>query len=334
MIESIQFINFKSLREGLLPLQRMTLIVGPNGSGKTSALLALQHIRFRGGPQLRHVISASQREPRTNTVEIRIRWTGRFKAAITTARWGTGGGIQVNHVGEGGAAINLDLLNEFISGIRYFAFDATAISEPVTLQPDIELGPKGENAAGVLDRLRDQAPERFEAMNEVLAAWLPEYDRVLFDTPQPGMRSFSLRTKAGGHAIPASELSHGTLLAVAMLTLAYLPTPPTIVCLEEPDHGIHPRLLRDVKDALSRLAYPEDLGEKRAPVQVIATTHSPYLLDLFRDEPENVVISQKVGLDSSFTRLSDRPDIDEILRDARLGEVWYSGILGGVPASP
>src|SRR6266566_5006393 len=101
-------------------------------------------------------------------------------------------------------------------------------------------------------------------MNKVLAGWLPEYDRVLFDTPQNGARSFALRTKLGGHAIPAWQLSTGTLLAVALLTLAYLPTPPTIICLEEPDHGIHPRLLRDVKDALSRLAYPEELGENRA----------------------------------------------------------------------
>ena len=80
-----------------------------------------------------------------------------------------------------------------------------------------------------------------------------------------------------------------------------------------------------------RLAYPESFGESRDPVQVIATTHSPYMLDQFRDHPEEIVIAQKVEDNVRFDRLSERKDLDEILHDAHLGEVWYSGILGGVP---
>ncbi len=95
---------------------------------------------------------------------------------------------------------------------------------------------------------------------------------------------------------------------------------------------MHPRLLRELRDALYRLSYPENFGETRDPVQVIATTHSPYFLDLFKDHPEEIVIAQKVGQDAKFERLSDREDIDEILQDANLGEVWYTGILGGVPS--
>jgi predicted ATPase len=117
-----------------------------------------------------------------------------------------------------------------------------------------------------------------------------------------------------------------------MLTLAYLPAPPTLVGLEEPDRGIHPRLLREVRDALYRLSYPDQFGESRPPVQVIATTQSPYFLDLFKEHPEEIVIAQKDDLQARFERLVDRPDIDEILADAPLGEVWYSGVLGGVPA--
>ena len=99
---------------------------------------------------------------------------------------------------------------------------------------------------------------------------------------------FRLRTADnGGHSIPASDLSHGTLLALAMLTLAYLPNPPSLIGLEEPDRGIHPRLLRDIRDALYRLAYPESFGESRPPVQVIATTQLPHFLDQFSDHPGN-----------------------------------------------
>jgi len=58
----------------------------------------------------------------------------------------------------------------------------------------------------------------------------------------------------------------------------------------------------------------------RTPVQVIATTHNPYFLDLFRDHPDEIVIAEKVGLDAKFSRLSDRADLEEILGDGDYGE--------------
>jgi len=171
-------------------------------------------------------------------------------------------------------------------------------------------------------------------LNKELGSWLPEFDQILFDTPGRGTRGFSLRTRNSQQAIPAPDVSQGTLLALAILTLAYLPNPPSVVGLEEPDRGIHPRLLREVRDALYRLSYPENYGERRSPVQVIATSHSPYFLDLFKDHPEEIVIAEKVGEEARFLRLSERPDLAELLEDAHLGDVWYSGILGGVPSEP
>src|SRR5882724_10830951 len=177
------------------------------------------------------------------------------------------------------------------------------------LDPELTLQSNGRNLAGVLDQLRDREPERFEKLNAEMGRWLPEFDRILFDTPVSGQRTLLLRTREGQHKIPATELSQGTLISLAILTLAYIPDPPPIVCLEEPDRGIHPRLLREVRDAMYRLSYPENYGDKRDPVQVIATTHSPYFLDLFKDHPEEVVIADKLGHDVRFERLSDRDDL-------------------------
>ena len=334
MIEAIEFKNFKALRDATLPLSQFTLIVGPNGSGKSTALLAPFALQNPGGWYFDQIRSVGTSD---NSSIIRLKWTELWNDARNdfniSVQWRAGQIPDFRLEPQGpGRPSNPDRPRNALQRARWFSLDANQIAQAVQLRPNMRLEANGLGLAGVLDRMRDQHPERFEALNEQLGQWVPEFDRVLFDTPREGHRSLALRSRNGSHLISAGDLSHGTLLALALLALAYLPDPPSIVCLEEPDRGLHPRLLRDVRDALYRLAYPEGAHEKREPVQVIATTHNPYFLDLFREHPEEIVIAEKVGLEGKFSRLSDRSDLEEILGDAPLSEVWYSGVLGGVPA--
>jgi predicted ATPase len=334
MIKEIQFRNFKVLQKAELPLGRFTLIVGPNGSGKSTALNALSLAMNPQGYRREELATAGQ----NRYVAIRFVWDDDGEIESTEVRWEAQEAVKsIDHQRAGGQTIQNSgrsrAVNERLHRVVIYSLDPQRIAEPVPLVKRITLGETGFGLAGVLDGMRDQQPECFESLNAELKRWLPEFDRILFDVPQQGVRSFLLRTRSG-FPLPAKDLSDGTLLALAILTLAYLPDPPTIVAFEDPDRGIHPRLLRDVQDALYRLAYPENYGESRPPVQVIATTHSPYFLDLFREHPEEIVIAQKNGSAATFDRLSDRADIEEILQDSSLGEVWYSGVLGGVPAEP
>lgn len=323
MIESVQFRNFKVLRDATLPLSRFTLIVGPNGSGKSTALQAF--LAVKNPPPYSVVVTAGLAQTEV-AVEVVIQWEAPYEGALSTAAWSPTRGFSLRHQGSEEGALNTKL-----SKVRIYSLDARIIAAPTPLQPKLELDWNGGHLAGVLDRLHGLEPERFEAFNDELERWFPEFDKILFDTPAPGQKSFLLRTRNGHYAIPAADLSQGTLFALTILTLGYLPDPPPIVGLEEPDRGIHPRLLRQIQDALYRLSYPENYGEKREPVQVIATTHSPYFLDLYKDHPEEIVIAQKTRDGARFECLSEHPHIMEILGDAPLGEVWYSGILGGVP---
>ena len=136
---------------------------------------------------------------------------------------------------------------------------------------------------------------------------------------------------AGEGVVAADDLSQGAVYLIALLALSFAPEPPAVICLEEIDRGLHPRLLREVRVLLYRLTHPASLCLARPPVQVITTTHSPYFIDLFRDHPEEVIITQKHGREARFTRLTDRPDLGELLQDGTLGDLWFSGILGGVP---
>jgi predicted ATPase len=358
-IESITFSNFKALVNTTLPLGRFTLIVGPNGSGKSTALQGiallarlmpeadevswLQSVMPARDDETRAVLLQSVQTASLSAVspddqglpQLALAWKMEIPAFRSWLCWRRDANRAVEHSDVFGSLVSAgtaDRLNSFLSGMRVFSLDASWIAHPVDSNPQAELGPKGQGLAGVITRLRDEVPERFEALNVELQAWLPEFNRILFETMQNGQRGIRLRTEIAGHSIPASQLSQGTLLSLAMLTLAYLPNPPSLIGLEEPDRGIHPWLLRDVRDALYRLAYPEGFGESRPPVQVIATTQSPYFLDLFRDHPEEVVITEKRGLAAEFIPLSSHGHIEEILAEGSLGDIWYTGVLGGVPS--
>jgi predicted ATPase len=340
MIESIHFKNFKVLKDATLPLGRFTLIVGPNGSGKSTAMQALVTARHPRSV-MDEVLPAGLRGNSDTVIEIKIHFNVDQSRGVVTTEWKFDSNGALNQNGPTflsltDIALSSEATNKFwndLAGFRIFSFRAESIAAPVTVGPNIEIERDGGNLAGVLDKIKDSEPERFEALNHELARWLPEFDRILFETPEQGRKAFLLRTRTGKHKIKAGDLSHGTLFALAFLTLAYLPNPPAFMCFEEPERGIHPRLLRDVRDAMYRLCYPEEHGDSRSPVQVIATTHSPYLLDLYKDQPQEIVIAHKDDRGVHFERLSEKPDFDEILRGSPLGEVWYSGILGGVPAN-
>ncbi|MCH8822128.1 MAG: AAA family ATPase [Planctomycetes bacterium] len=334
-IKSIKFKNVKVLKNTVLPLGRFTLLIGPNGSGKTTAMRSLAAFRRGKWPWSGGFSVGLEGNPHEWEASMVLKWSSEpneewldnITSSINRRRRlehsrGTGG-INPGHN---------ESLNFWLQEIRFYSFDAVQIAMQSKLQAKVEMAESGTKLAVVLDRLRDDNPERFKSVNEAIKNWLPEFDSILFDVPTEGDRSISLRTRKGGHKISAGDLSQGTLIALALLTLAYLPEPPTLVLLEEPDRGLHPRLMHDVKDALYRLAFPEESGEDREPVQVVVTTHSPYFLDLFRDNPEQIVIAEKKGNEATFTRLVDRDDLDGLLDgESSLGDLWYSGVLGGVP---
>lgn len=121
--------------------------------------------------------------------------------------------------------------------------------------------------------------------------------------------------KNDGQLIPAAQMSDGIMLVLAYLTILYLPKPPRLLLIEEPENGIHPKRLLEVMTILRQLV------EEQSHTQVVLTTHSPYVLDLF--QPEEVTLCRK-GEDGAVTvhRLSDSQTVREQLDVFTLGEIW------------
>jgi predicted ATPase len=336
MIKEIRYKNFKALRDATLPLGRFTLIVGANGTGKSTAIKAIKNLENINASFFSKNVNLE-----TDEIEIKVVLENIFiKKVIKTAHNPTyylfnGSFLET----LSSSSFASELYNQGFSdeaqsifNFQLFSFESAKIAQHVSVIDEKYLESDGGNLAGILDLLKDTEPERWEDLNTELADWFPEFDKILFDRSK-GQKSVALRTKIGKYLIKSNDLSEGTLLALAYLTVAYLPNPPKVVAFEEPERGIHPRLLQNIQEAMYRLAYPENYGEKREPIQVIATTHSPYLLDLYKDNPEEIVIAEKDENGVHFKNLAKMENIEKILHGGEsLGEVWFTGVLGGVPA--
>ncbi len=331
MIAAVQFRNFKALRAAEVRLAPFNLLIGPNGSGKTSLIQSLLRLRTLAGLPVEKMPAAEKR--RADGPVIEFTFQPPHEAARVRLSCVSDLQCDLLQVDEAGGARQWNDLRARLRSIRAYLFDHYAMAMPAKREAGAELASNAGNLAAVLASRKERAPEAYAGLEEEFRRLMPEFSGMEFSEAGAGQVAIKFRLADGSGAVDADSVSQGTLYLLAILSLAFDPAPPAVVCLEEADRGVHPRMLREVRDALYRLSYPQDFGLVRAPVQVLATTHSPYLLDLFKEHPEEIILANKRGNAASFERLSDRPDILELTKEAHLGDLWYSGILGGVPGA-
>ena len=131
--------------------------------------------------------------------------------------------------------------------------------------------------------------------------------------------SVQVFVQEGDVSVPATRLSDGTLRYLCLLAILCDPHPPPVVCLEEPELGLHP----DILPGLARL-----LREASERCQLVVTTHSDVIVDALTETPESIVVCEKHDGQTTMKRLR-KSDLDQWLDRYQLGELWSSGELGG-----
>lgn len=122
-----------------------------------------------------------------------------------------------------------------------------------------------------------------------------------------------------GKQIPATRLSDGTLRYLCLLAILCHPEPPPLICLEEPELGMHP----DILPAIAEL-----LVEASQRTQLIVTTHSDILVSALTETPEAVIVCERDDGGSHLRRLEPER-LKAWLEKYSLGDLWLRGELGG-----
>ena len=136
---------------------------------------------------------------------------------------------------------------------------------------------------------------------------------------QGGTVQIFVHEKGLNQPIPATRLSDGTLRYLCLLTLLCHPTPPPLLCIEEPELGLHPDILTTVAELLV---------EASQRTQLIVTTHSDVLVSALTDTPESVVVFEHDDTGTHPRRL-EAARLKQWLEKYSLGELWRMGELGG-----
>ena len=181
--------------------------------------------------------------------------------------------------------------------------------------PNHLLAEDGRNLGMVLNRLEGEP----KAKGRLLTALQKLYHGIDDYYVQVEAGSVQVFLKEGNLQIPATRLSDGTLRYLCLLAILCNPNLPSLVCLEEPELGLHPDVLPGLADLLR---------ETSERCQLIVTTHSDTLVDALTDTPESIVVCEKENGQTRLKRL-DGKELSHWLEKYRLGELWTSGELGG-----
>lgn len=344
LLKKFRIENFTSIEKAEVVLSPLTVFIGPNNSGKTNFFRALDWFS--------QLVSENRSSPfaikRDNEGYSRYFHNFTSKKICLTCEYeginhDRGLGLEIEEketkialLEEDGSFITgADLLKgdatreirEYFHQLRYFSLLPKIISASNNVFVDPEISFEGGNVTAVLDFLKGEHPDTFDKIERELKQCVPEVERIILKNFATNVKQIGIKEKSCDKPFIGSEISEGILLFITLLAIIHQPNPAKIICLEEPEQHIHPRRLRSILDYLTDLAY-----HVAEPVQILISTHSPYFLNYFKDRPEEVVIVDKKEGKTTFTSLLEHEYLfQDQKEELSLGELWFSGLVGGVP---
>lgn len=322
MITRVEIQNYRSFIETEANLGPFTLVIGANGSGKSNFLRLFRDLNTWNSareyfqlPDGFHSSDSGRLMPHFNRTHIPTR------IKLTFA---DGSMLEAGEKNLTPAALFDGHLIEIIRINPNLVSAIEKVGAPVMVRGD------GSGVANAIDAFKTGVGEEtFDRIVNDLRDFIPELTSVGLEGAGEGQKRIVGREDGILTPVPGAFLSEGTRTILALLTLIHQPSPPPLLLIEDLDHAIHPRLFEDVVNFLRRICEERD-------VQIIATTHNPYLLDCFNDDPDSVLLIEKEGGSSRIVPIGE--EIKRLRANGSppsmaLSKLYLSGFLSDPVAS-
>ncbi len=326
MITQVTIKNFKCLRDVTVNLEPFTVFVGANGSGKTSFLQALDLLcrTFQMQPvQSDGEFKQNRSHGITDEVELsclsgevhfryRTLLPAQHQHHQQPGRMPSGAGSEFAKDGipldwkqwlpQHGTLPNPVWLRLDPNALRNAG--AATHSDPRMMQPNGQ----GLHSATAAMNLED--PDLWLKLQDDLRRIVPAVRR-LRHTPQNEL----LFDTINGKGLKAVQISKGTLLTLGLLTAIHGVNKPGVLLLDDLDRALHPKAQRELIELLRgvQTANPE--------IQIVGSTHSPYLLDNMQPN-EVLVTSLREDGSTACEPLTKHPKYDKWKDEFHPGEMW------------
>lgn len=210
-------------------------------------------------------------------------------------------------------------LFDALSRMRFYRIDPNTFKQPQAHDPGEVLLSTGKNIASVIRRLQEEDAGSVERIQDYMKQIVPGLDRIEHEAfgPTETLRfAQKVQNTKKAWRFYAAQMSDGTLRSAGVLTALFQTHPrlgmPSLVCIEEPESTIHPGAAAILMDALIEASQRH---------QVIATTHSPDMLDNPNLSIDSIRVVEN---ENGETRISDA---DEAAKTAVKSHLYTPGEL-------
>jgi predicted ATPase len=346
VINSLRFRNFKALHRVDVTLERLTLLVGPGGSGKTSMLEGLHHLTRLAAADPREVFTraaaiglicsrgasgafelalAGSFRARRGSLSIALPAIEDFPFSSTyllESRWGDRHrsirrDLDADPAAEGGRSPTELPLSSALGEAVFLQLDPRRLAAPSPCASAGAgapvLGADGENLAAVIGDLATSRPDEFLRIEGALRAVIRGLNRVR--VVRFGRMDTLVFDMVGAADLPAHAMSEGTLRLLGLFTALIAAAPSCLVLIDPIDRAVGPLAVGAFMRQISAILAADPR------LQIVATTDSPQLLDEVTPEEVRVHALQDDG-SALVVPLASHPDFALLHDDLRPGELW------------
>lgn len=317
-VETVRIQNFGCARDVTLELTRLHALIGPNDSGKSTALAAIRTacelIRVgQRGVALDNFLDARG----VAGTMVTLRWSRKevvcsgdgllWKARVRDEN-------AENYEESLSDGFSNDIVDP-VRGATLVRWDPDAIRRPCELIAEggtLSLGERGERVPAIYEAVLSRDRAAFDDIEAGVRRHFPSVKSIWLPTLDRSMKGLGAILNDGTR-VRAHEMSEGLLYWLAFAVLSHVDS-TAFLLVEEPENGLHPSRISEVVKVLRNVSHR---------MQVIIATHSPLVINEL--QPNEVTIltrDEKAG--TRATRMDRTKHFQQRQQVYALGELWLS----------